>query len=159
MKSASAARLGVAIAGLASLAAGAAAAAAECAGKAGGPTLEVEVVGLRAAKGQVAVTVYPDQARRFLAPGGKLLRVRETVTLPATRACFHLPQAGHYAIAVYHDANSDQDFNRTIVGLPAEGFGFSNDVPTPTALPPFQAVRFRVASTGGSLRIRMRYLR
>jgi len=159
VKSTSAARLGASLfaAGLA-LAAGEASAA-ECAGKPGGPRLDIEVVGIRAARGQVAITLYPDQARRFLAPGGKLLRVRETTTLPSTRACFHLPQAGFYAIAVYHDANGDFDFNRTLVGLPAEGFGFSNDVPTPTALPPFQAVRFKVAPTGGTLRIRMRYLR
>lgn len=158
MKSTSAARLGSSVvAAWATVATGAFAA--ECAGKPGGPRLDVEVVGMRSARGQVAVTLYPDQARRFLAPGGKLLRVRETTTLPATKACFHLPQAGFYAIAVYHDANGDADFNRTMVGLPAEGFGFSNDVPTPTALPPFQAVRFRVAPDGGTLRIRMRYLR
>lgn len=42
----------------------------------GGTRLNVIVNGVRAAEGQIAVTIYPDNARRFLAPGGKLLRVR-----------------------------------------------------------------------------------
>lgn len=136
-----------------------AAAAAECEGRPSETMLIVQVNGVRAARGEVAVTIYPDDARRFLAPKGKLLRVRVPAQAPATAVCFWLPQPGYYAVAVYHDANADRDLNRSLVGLPTEGFGFSNDAPTPTGLPPFKAVRFRVVPGDSQIRLKLRYLR
>ncbi len=119
--------------------------------------LMVQVAGVRPATGEVAITVYPDDKRRFLAKGGKWARQR--VRAAATvRACFWAPQ-GSYAVAVYHDRDGDRDFDRTIVGLPAEGFGFSNDPDTRTGLPPLSAVRFRVGPGERLVPIQMKYLR
>ena len=119
--------------------------------------LNVQVNGVRSARGDVAITVYPDDRRRFLSKGGKLARVRVRAA-STVHACFWLPPA-NYEVAVYHDANGDQDFNRTIVGLPAEGFGFSNDPETKIGLPPISAVRFRLPPGEGSIAIQMKYLR
>ena len=33
---------------------------------------------------------------------------------------------GRYALIVYHDENGNGAFDRTLIGLPAEGLGFSN---------------------------------
>lgn len=131
----------------------------ECEGRPTGVRLDVQVTNVRAAQGQVAVTIYPDDAKRFLAPKGKLARQRVKASVPTTSACFYLPRAGTYAIAVYHDANGDQDFNRDKVGRPTEGFGFSNDAPTRTGLPPFRAVRFPVREGDNRIAIQMRYLK
>jgi uncharacterized protein (DUF2141 family) len=119
--------------------------------------LTVQVAGVRPATGEVAITVYPDDKRRFLAKGGKLARQRVKAAA-AVRACFWVPQ-GSYAVAVYHDEDGDRDFDRTFVGLPAEGFGFSNDPETKTGLPPLSAVRFRVGAGERLVPIRMKYLR
>lgn len=134
-------------------------AAEDCAGKPGQHRLTVQVKGVRAAKGEVAVTLYPDDSKRFLAPRGKLLRLRVKARTPVTETCFWLPQPGVYAIAVYHDANADQDFNRTAVGMPAEGFGFSNDAPATFGLPSFSSVRFSTKAGENAVAIQMRYLR
>jgi uncharacterized protein (DUF2141 family) len=119
--------------------------------------LTVQVNGVRSARGEVAITVYPDDKRRFLSRGGKLARVRVRAA-STVRACFWLPPAS-YEVAVYHDANGNQDFDRTLVGLPAEGFGFSNDPETKIGLPPISAARFRLAAGEGSIAIQMKYLR
>jgi len=124
---------------------------------AGSSKLTVHVNGVRSARGDVAITVYPDDKRRFLSKGGKLARVRVPAA-STVQACFWLPPA-NYEVAIYHDANGDQDFNRTIVGLPAEGFGFSNNPDTKIGLPPISAVRFRLPSGEGSIAIQMKYLR
>jgi uncharacterized protein (DUF2141 family) len=137
--------------------AGAALAADDCAGKPGAVNLAVQVSGLRSEAGSVAVTVYADEPRRWLAPGGKLLRQRVKAEIPQTRACFWLPGPGFYAIAVYHDANGDKDFNRSALGMPVEGFGFSNDAPTRYGLPAFETVRFRVRAGRSAVSIKMRY--
>lgn len=119
--------------------------------------LNVHVTGVRPPRGEVAITVYPDDRRRFLAKGGKLARQR--VRAAATvRTCFWLPP-GAYAVAVYHDHDGDRDFDRTLVGLPAEGFGFSNDPETKTGLPSLAAVRFRLGAGERQIAIQMKYLR
>jgi len=129
----------------------------ECAGKPSEHRLTVSVSNIRAAKGEVAITIYPDDAKRFLAPKGKLLRQRVPARASITSTCFYLPGPGFYAIAVYHDANADQDFNRSIVGMPTEGYGFSNDAPTKVGLPGFNTVRFRVPAGASRTSLRMRY--
>lgn len=144
-------------AAVAAVAASPAAAQEACAGQPGPVKLSVEVTGVRAARGEVAVTVYPDNPRRFLAAKGKLARKRVTARAPVTHACFWLPAGGYYAVAIYHDSDGDRDFDRTVVGLPAEGFGFSNDAPTRTGLPAFETVRFRTRPGDNPIRIRMRY--
>jgi len=119
--------------------------------------LTVQVTGVRPAAGEVAITIYPDDKRRFLAKGGKFARARVRAQ-GTVRACFWAPQ-GSYAIAIYHDRDGDRDFDRTLVGLPAEGFGFSNDPETRTGLPPLSAVRFRLGPGERVMPIQMKYLR
>lgn len=130
-----------------------------CAGtpRPGAVKLVTHATGLRGAGGEVAFTVYPDDKRRFLSKGGKLLRVRTPAHAPITTACFWLPP-GHYAVALYHDENADHDFNRTL-WAPKEGFGFSNDAPTSIGLPSFAAARFALGAEGGAIRMAMRYRR
>lgn len=137
------------------LAAPAAAQTCEGAHAAGTTRLVVTTTNLRNARGEVAVTVYPDDRRRFLASGGKLARVRARAIAPVTRACFWL-KPGYYAVAVYHDENADRDFNRTLFA-PKEGYGFSNDAPATFALPSFKATRFALAPGGSEIRVRTRY--
>jgi uncharacterized protein (DUF2141 family) len=146
-----------AILGLATSAA--AATADDCEGRDSQTKLTVQVTGVRAAKGEMAITLYPDDARRFLAPHSKMARIRAVAQAPMTSACFWLPTPGYYAVAVYHDENANRDFDRTIVGLPAEGFAFSNNPPTPTALPPFKAVRFRAGEGETTIKVKLRYLK
>jgi uncharacterized protein (DUF2141 family) len=152
-------RLFLAVAVVATLACGAGASAAErCEGQSGRKAvkLTVETTSLRAARGEVAVTVYPDDVRRFLARGGKLARVRAPAVSPITQACFWLPP-GHYAVAVYHDQDGDRDFARDALGRPVEGFGFSNDAPARFGLPAFADVRFDLPPGGRTIRVKMRY--
>lgn len=131
----------------------------DCVGPAspGATRLFVEATNLRNGAGEVAFTVYPDDKRRFLARGGKLLRARVPATAPVTRACFNL-RPGSYAVALYHDENGDRDFNRTLLA-PLEGFGFSNDAPTSIGLPSLEAARFALPASGRTLRMAMRYRR
>lgn len=124
---------------------------------AAGIPVSVEVRDLRSTGGNLTVTIYGDRAADFLAPGRKLARKRVAITGTTTTACLSVPRPGGYAIAVYHDENDDRDFGRTLLGLPAEGYGFSNDAPAVIGLPSFADARFDVPAEGGKLTIRMRY--
>jgi uncharacterized protein (DUF2141 family) len=128
-----------------------------CEGRPTNTRLIVQVGRLRSNQGEVAVTVYPSDPRRFLAPHGKLMRVRAKAGAPTTEACFYLPRPDAYAVAVYHDANANRDFDRNAVGLPIEGFAFSNDAPSKVGLPTFEDARFTARPGDTVLRVRMRY--
>jgi uncharacterized protein (DUF2141 family) len=128
-----------------------------CQGRASGTKLTVQVSGVRTAKGEMAITVYPDDELRFLAPHGKLLRIRAVAQAPVTTACFWMSGSANYEVTVYHDENANQHFDRALTGMPTEGFGFSNNPPTPMALPPFKATRVAVGGADTRINIRLRY--
>ncbi len=132
----------------------------ECAGRKTATRLNVQVGALRSDAGQVVITVYPGDPSRFLAPRGKLERVRVKTSAPMSQACFWLPTpTDAYAVEVYHDANGNKDLDRSPAGMPLEGYGYSNDAPTKFAFPSFDAVRFGVKPGETTIRVKVRYPR
>ena len=139
------------------LCAAAGAAAQACEGPPSPVRLNIAIEGVRASQGLVAVTLYADDSRRFLARRGSLYVGRVAARAPVTRMCLHLPGTGIYALAVYHDADGNRRFNRTGIGMPAEAFGFSNNPSTLFGIPSFRSVRIAVPRSGMQTRIRLRY--
>lgn len=135
----------------------AAAAPAGCLGTPSETWLNVSVEGLRNGNGLVTVAVYPDDSRAFLAKGGTLKNNRFNAAAPVTRACVFVPKPGVYAIAVYHDEDGSRKLNRSGLGLPAEGYGFSNNPATLAGLPAFRSVRLNVPKSGLTTHIKMKY--
>ncbi|MEW5729432.1 MAG: DUF2141 domain-containing protein [Pseudomonadota bacterium] len=76
---------------------------------------------------------------------------------PATLLLLTLPHAGTFAVAAYHDEDADGRFDRSWIGLPAEGFAFSNDPATIAGLPAFDTVTFVARLGSNRLAVRMRY--
>ena len=119
--------------------------------------LNVEVTGVRSSNGLMAITIYPDDSSRFLAKKASLDVVRVPAQTGTTRACVKLPSTGVYAIAVYHDEDSSRKLNRTGIGMPAEGFGFSNNPATLASIPAFRSVRLNVPKNSLTTRISLKY--
>ena len=65
--------------------------------------------------------------------------------------------AGDYAVTLFHDENGNGKFDRNWLGLPKEGYAFSNNVRPVFSPPSFKAAAFDYA--GGDLwrTITMRY--
>jgi uncharacterized protein (DUF2141 family) len=131
----------------------------DCVGRKGDVRLIVQVGALRSNAGEVTITVYPADPERFLAPRGKLLRQRVKTSAPMTQACFNLPVADAYAVEAFHDANADREFDRNTLGMPTEGYAFSNDAPSRYAKPSYDAARFMVKPGDNTIRIKIRYPR
>lgn len=136
---------------------GSAAAEPDCTGPESKTRLYVTVEGLRSSQGLVAVTLYADDSKRFLARRGSLYVGRVPARAPVTRVCIHVPQPGTYALAVYHDTDSNRRINRTSIGAPAEPFGFSNNASTMFGIPSFKAVRMAVPRSGAETRVKLKY--
>lgn len=119
--------------------------------------LKVEVRGMRNANGNVTMTIYPDNAEHFLDSDWKVARQIMPVSLPATRACFALPAPGYYAVAMFHDENNNRHFDTTMLGLPAEGWGFSRDPKLYIGPPKLDQVRIAVHPGDNIVLVRMKY--
>lgn len=129
----------------------------DCTGPASPVRFYVNVEGVRASQGLIAVTLYADNSRRFLARRGSLYVGRVPARAGTTRVCIHLPSTGTWAFAVYHDADSSRTINRNSLGLPREGFGFSNNPRTLFSVPAFRSVRLAVPRSGMQTNVRLRY--
>lgn len=128
-----------------------------CSAEAGATALEIHIRGLRSSEGLVTVTVYPDDPKRFLAPRSKLSRVRVPAVEPETTVCIEVPHPGVYAVATYHDENGDRKFNKTFLGLPKEGYGFSRNPDGLIGIPSFSQVKFTAREGGNPLTIDLSY--
>jgi uncharacterized protein (DUF2141 family) len=128
-----------------------------CTGTPSATRLVVQVENVKSNHGLVAVTLYTDVRRKFLARRGSLYVGRVPARQGRTDVCIHVPRPGIYALAVYHDADSDRSFDRTTLGLPSEGFGFSNNPPTFLGMPRFGSVRISVPRSGARTMVKLKY--
>lgn len=122
-----------------------------------GVWLNVVAEGMKSSDGLLAITVYEDKHRKFLAKGGAIWVGRFQAKAGSTRGCVFLPKTGVYVIALYHDEDGDEKFDRTGLGLPAEGYGFSNNPSTLAGLPSFRSVRLKISKANLTTRITMKY--
>ena len=128
-----------------------------CAGPVSDTRLYVTVTNVRSSQGLVAVTLYADDRHKFLAHHGSLYVGRVPAVAPTTRMCIHVPAVGTYGLAVYHDEDGNRKFKRTKLGLPAEGYAFSNNASTFLGIPAFNSVRLKVPHSGVETSVRLKY--
>jgi uncharacterized protein (DUF2141 family) len=126
-----------------------------------GPTsalwLSVSVEQVKSSAGFITLTLYPDDQARFLKPMGSLYVVKVPARAGVTQTCLFVPSPGSYGLALYHDANSNGKIDRNGLGIPKEGFGFSNNPRILFSAPKLKSVRLTVGAAGTQTRIRMRY--
>lgn len=112
------------------------------AGEADAASVRVSVEGLRSTAGQVLVAICP--AETFDAGDcrlGKILRAQDA----AAPVLFDDVAPGVYAVKVVHDENGNGRLDTDWLGIPTEGYGFSNDPPK-NRRPTFDSSAFRVGS-------------
>ena len=89
--------------------------------------LEVRIEGLRSADGDVRVALHREiENGRFPAENSVVGAIMRPAASGTVRAIFADVAPGAYAMAAFHDADGDGELNRNIVGMPTEGYGFSN---------------------------------
>lgn len=62
---------------------------------------------------------------------------------------------GHYAVQVIHDENDNGKFDSNFLGIPSEGYGFSNN-PRVMRRPTFEEARFDLPPEGAEIHVRLR---
>ncbi|ARV62876.1 hypothetical protein BZZ01_05905 [Nostocales cyanobacterium HT-58-2] len=120
--------------------------------------LTVEIDGLRNRQGQVCLSLFTS-GRGFPSNSSNAVQNQCTaITATPLFITFKNLQPGSYAVAVLHDANSDNKANRNGLGIPVEGFGFSENPVILTGPPKFNDAAFLVAGSTTNIQIKLNYL-
>lgn len=113
------------------------------------------VTNLRSARGICYVSLY-NRKEQF---PGKASLVTQKVQLKGKECLFvfeKLPK-GDYAIAAYHDENSNGRLDTNVIGIPTEGYAFSNNPRTTMGPPSFADAKIPVQSTRVKADLTMKY--
>jgi uncharacterized protein (DUF2141 family) len=122
------------------------------------PGIHVEMLGIRNSTGAVACALFeapegfPTEFMRFAA-NLMMVRVRGA---KATCSFEQIPP-GTYALAVVHDENRDGKLATDWMGLPKEGYGFSNDAKGTLGAPSFEAASFSYNGQSLEMTITLQY--
>lgn len=123
-----------------------------------GPSVLVEVRGLKSSDGNLFVRAYPARKGDWLKSKRYIIRIDAAPRAGKMDVCIPLPAPGAYAIAVQHDANGNRSTD-----LSTDGAGMSNNpgfrkflgIPLP---PSVDSARFAAGSGVTRMTIRMLYL-
>ena len=118
--------------------------------------LTIHIGGLRNTRGTIRLSLY-DRAETFLEAGGRIARLKEPVTTNPMRVSFTGLPPGTYAVTVVHDENDNGKLDRNLLGIPREGYGFSNDAPVGLGPPSFAKAAVTLGQEDKAIIITIRY--
>jgi len=122
------------------------------------PGIHVQVLNIRNSTGTVDCALFespegfPTEVLRS-ATNVMVIKVRQT----QARCDFEDIPPGRYALAVIHDENMNGKLDTNALGIPTEGYGFSNDVKGLFGAPAFSAASFAYDGRTLDLTIRLQY--
>jgi len=117
--------------------------------------LTVTVDGIRDSKGDIRIAVYgaPQEWPDHPAPDHKQMKPAKTGSVVFT---YDLPP-GTYALNGFHDEDGNGKFKTSLVGLPEEGYLFSNNVRPFLSAPSFESASFTLPPEGASISAAVQY--
>lgn len=120
-------------------------------------TLTIEIDELRNQQGQLCYNLFSSSIG-FPNASDKALK-KECVKITKRPLTITLEglKYGSYAVSVYHDENGDGKLNRNSLGIPTEGFGFSNNPFVSRGPAKFPEAVFIVAGQNTNIKIVMKY--
>lgn len=120
--------------------------------------IHVQILNIRNSTGTVDCALFdapegfPIEVLRS-ATNVMVIKVRHT----QARCDFEDIPPGTYALAVIHDENSNGKLDTNWLGIPTEGYGFSNDAKGSLGAPSFAAASFTYDGQNIGMTIRLQY--
>jgi len=102
--------------------------------------LTVEVTNIKNKNGKVAIGLYNKDDNTFANPTKYYKAIFIEIDSKKVVYTFENIQNGTYAVSVMHDENENGKLDKNILGIPKEGYGFSNNVK-----PAFRSANFKEA--------------
>ena len=131
-------------------------AAAMQAGQPGESTVDIDLTGLRSQRGTLHVCLTRTPAH-FPDCKSDPAALRSSAAASTHRLHLDHVPPGRYAIAVFHDENSNRNLDK-FAGIPKEGFAFSRNPSIKFRAPRFEEVAIDLMPGGNQARLKMHYL-
>ncbi len=120
--------------------------------------IKISIPNLRNNKGNVLVSLFKDGVGYPENADNAFRKTKLTIKNNKASVLFPNLPSGNYAIAILHDENDDNKMNKNGLGLPKEGYGFSNNAVGAFGPPSWKKASFKHASgTLSQKDIRARY--
>ena len=117
--------------------------------------LTVTVDNIRSDSGTIRLSIYTSAAEwpdKSTNDYGKIVPAKHGQVV----LHFDLPP-GIYAINGFHDENGNAKFDTNFLGIPEEGYIFSNDARPVLSAPSFDAAAFRLPPSGAAITMSVKY--
>jgi len=122
------------------------------------PGLHVKVLNIRNSSGNVACALFESPVgfpAQYLSSATKIVAVK--VRHREARCDFEDIAPGTYALAVIHDENMNGKLDTGLLGIPTEGYGFSNGATALLGSPAFSAASFLYNGQNLDLTVSLHY--
>lgn len=119
-------------------------------------TLVVTVQDIRNSDGEIHISLY-NSTDNLLVEGQMAATQSRTARKGEIQFASANLQRGSYAAAAYHDENRSGEFDTDFIGLPREGYGFSNGAKAVFGPPDFEEASVPLKSFMASTRLQLTY--
>jgi uncharacterized protein (DUF2141 family) len=122
------------------------------------PGIHVKILDIRNSTGAVACALFESPAgfpTDFLLSATNIMMIK--IKRTQARCDFEDIPPGRYALAVIHDENMNGRLDTNRLGVPTEGYGFSNDAKAFLSAPSFRAASFAYDGRNVELTISLNY--
>ncbi len=120
--------------------------------------IKVTVLNLHSNDGHVLISLFKDGEGYPDDPAKAIRKAKLAIKDKKAWVFFTGLPTGTYAVSIMHDENNDQKLNKNMLGIPKEGYGFSNNVIGSFGPPSFSRACFaHKATTVTSVSIKMKY--
>jgi uncharacterized protein (DUF2141 family) len=116
--------------------------------------LTVAVEGVKDDQGLIGCALY-NKAEGFTKMGSAIALTGEKASPKGNRCHFADLPAGTYAVAVLHDSNSNKKMDFSMLGMPEEDWGMSNNIRPALRAPTFKESAFIIQSDPVNITIRL----
>ena len=122
------------------------------------PGIHVKILNIRNSTGTVACALFESPVgfpAEFLrsATNVMVIKIRKT----QARCDFEDIPPGKYAMAVIHDEDMNGKLETNLLGIPTEGYGFSNDAKSMIGVPSFSDASFQYDGQNVDLTMSLHY--
>jgi uncharacterized protein (DUF2141 family) len=121
-------------------------------------TVIMTIEGIRNNKGEISLGIFRSQ-QEFAKEKTTIEKVfaKTDLRYGVLKIEFYL-EPGNYAAAILDDENKDGEMNYNIIGIPLEGFGFSNYVSSGLRKPRYKDFSFDVKTGENRVHVKMKYI-
>jgi uncharacterized protein (DUF2141 family) len=106
-------------------------------------SIEIIVNGIKSTNGQINVALYNTSATFNII---EKVYFKQTYIIKGKSIIITIPNVpvGEYAISLFHDVNKNLQIDKNMLGIPKEGFAFSNNATANFGPPKWSSAKFSV---------------